>query len=72
MFMAVRYLPIPRELGPADSVEPRSPRYEPLVDISLLLYILNPVTTAEEEAMLRRLRTGTGPLRPSTSYGENV
>lgn len=72
MFMAVRYLPIPRELRPADSVEPRSPRYESLVDISLLLYLLNPVTTAEEEAMLRLLRVGPAPLRPTASRGENV
>jgi hypothetical protein len=57
-----RYLPIPRELRPADSVELRSPRRESLVDISLLLDLLNPVTTAEEEAMLRRLRVGSPPL----------
>jgi hypothetical protein len=72
MFMAVRYLPIPRELRPADSVEPRSPRCESLVDISLLLYLLNPVTTAEEEAMLRRLRVGPAALRPTASRGESV
>ena len=71
MFMAVRYLPIPRELRPADSVELRSPRRETLVDISLLLYLLNPVTTAEEDAMLRRLRVGSAPTR-SMPPGENA
>jgi len=55
MFKAVRYLPIPRDTPPSDSAQPD--RQQTLVDISLLLYILNPVATAEEEAVLRRLST---------------
>ena len=54
MFKAVRYLPIPRNSGSSDCAQPDRHR-ENLIDISLLLYILNPVTTAEEEAVLRRL-----------------
>lgn len=55
MFTAVRYLPIPRDLAPVDPTQPESPRQPSLVDISLLLFILNPKTTPEEEAVLRRL-----------------
>ena len=54
MFKAVRYLPIPRDTVPPDCAQPDR-HHENLIDISLLLYILNPVTTAEEEAVLRRL-----------------
>ena len=54
MFKAVRYLPIPRDTSPSDCAQPDRHR-ETLIDISLLLYILNPITTAEEEAVLRRL-----------------
>jgi hypothetical protein len=63
MFMAARYLPIPREFLPADRTG-LGARREVVVDISLLLAILNPVTTPEEEAVLRRLRIGSGPVTP--------
>ncbi len=56
MYIAIRYLPIPRGLLPPEARRPDGSRAETLVDISLLLYILNPTTTAEEEAVLRRLR----------------
>ena len=61
MFMAVRYLPIPRDLVSADQAGASARPRETVVDISLLLAILNPATTAEEEAVLRRLRAGAAP-----------
>jgi hypothetical protein len=66
MFTVVRYLPIPRDFTPSDPSRPEGLRPESLVDLSLLLYILNPKTTPEEESVLRRLRAARVPerLRP--------
>jgi hypothetical protein len=61
MFTVVRYLPIPRDLAPPAAADAQTGRRDTLVDISLLLHILNPTTTPEEEAQLRRLRAARAP-----------
>jgi hypothetical protein len=68
MFTVVRNRPIHRDASPSDLAQQDGIPHEPLVDLALLLCILNPIVTPEEEHVLRRLRAVRVPEpRPTFS-----
>jgi hypothetical protein len=65
MFSPVRYLPTPSDFTPSAARRTDDFRGDSLVDLSLLLFVLNPATTPDEETVLRKLRAARVPERVS-------
>jgi hypothetical protein len=63
MFLVIHYLPLPTDAQPQRPPRQDS-RRDPLLDLSLLHFIINPTTTPEEERALRRLFAVRVPFSP--------
>lgn len=63
MYMVVRYLPLPQDAAPQRPPR-RDSRRDPLLDLSLLHFIVSPTATPEEERALSRLFAVRVPFAP--------
>ncbi len=61
MLAGLRYLTGRYSFPPPGRLSARDPRIDPLLDLTLLRFILDSVTTPEEERILRLLRAARVP-----------
>jgi len=72
MFLVVRYLPLPCDVA-APTPVPRELRHDPLLDLTFLRFVINPIVTSEEERALLRLRATRLPVvLPALARGSGV